>query len=328
MNGARCSPPMRRLCRCAGWSSSSCRSTRPTPRSTPRSASAAACCWAGSVLAVILSLWLARRMVRPIRALQAGAARIGAGALDHRIHITTGDELEALGINSTAWRPAAGFLCDTRGQGDRAHASARARQPRQTRFLAAASHDLRQPLHALGLLVAQLDAGTWRENGANRRPDRHCGLGDERSVQRAARHLQARCRRRRARRLRVSDRSAAAQDREHVRGGRPREIASPAHPALQRLGPQRPRPARAHPPQSGGQRHPLYRAGRHRGRMPPPRRPPCGSMCGTAASAYRKISSRTFSANSISSPAPAPASPASASASPSWIGCATFSAIA
>jgi signal transduction histidine kinase len=35
-------------------------------------------------------------MVTPIRAVQTGAARIGAGALDHRIAIRTGDELEVL----------------------------------------------------------------------------------------------------------------------------------------------------------------------------------------------------------------------------------------
>ncbi len=52
---------------------------------------------AGLGLAVLLSLVLARKMVRPIQALQTGAAQIGAGALDHRIQITTGDELEALG---------------------------------------------------------------------------------------------------------------------------------------------------------------------------------------------------------------------------------------
>ncbi|MBI1960527.1 MAG: GAF domain-containing protein, partial [Candidatus Rokubacteria bacterium] len=39
---------------------------------------------------------LARRMVTPIQALQAGAARIGAGELGHRIEVRTGDELEAL----------------------------------------------------------------------------------------------------------------------------------------------------------------------------------------------------------------------------------------
>jgi signal transduction histidine kinase/CheY-like chemotaxis protein len=50
----------------------------------------------GVLLAVLASLVLARRMVRPIQALQAGAARIGAGALDQRIEVRTGDELEAL----------------------------------------------------------------------------------------------------------------------------------------------------------------------------------------------------------------------------------------
>jgi signal transduction histidine kinase/HAMP domain-containing protein len=49
----------------------------------------------GVVLAVVASLFLARRMVTPIQALQAGAARIGAGELGHRIEIRTSDELEA-----------------------------------------------------------------------------------------------------------------------------------------------------------------------------------------------------------------------------------------
>jgi signal transduction histidine kinase len=43
-------------------------------------------------------------MVAPIRILQAGAARIGAGDLSHRIAVRTGDELETLGdeVNRTA----------------------------------------------------------------------------------------------------------------------------------------------------------------------------------------------------------------------------------
>ncbi len=58
----------------------------------------------GLVLSVLASVLLARRMVAPIRALQAGAARIGAGDLGHRIQVRTGDELEALGeeFNRTA----------------------------------------------------------------------------------------------------------------------------------------------------------------------------------------------------------------------------------
>ncbi|MGH7406630.1 MAG: GAF domain-containing protein, partial [Candidatus Methylomirabilales bacterium] len=58
----------------------------------------------GVALSVLASLALARKMVTPIRALQTGAARIGAGELGHRIEVKTGDELEALAdqFNRTA----------------------------------------------------------------------------------------------------------------------------------------------------------------------------------------------------------------------------------
>ena len=51
---------------------------------------------AGLILAIAVSLALARRMVTPIRALREGAAQIGAGNLDQRIEVHSGDELEAL----------------------------------------------------------------------------------------------------------------------------------------------------------------------------------------------------------------------------------------
>jgi len=50
----------------------------------------------GLALAFLVSLVLARRMVTPIHTLQAGAARIGGGDLDHIIQVRTGDELQAL----------------------------------------------------------------------------------------------------------------------------------------------------------------------------------------------------------------------------------------
>ncbi|HEX4884281.1 MAG TPA: GAF domain-containing protein, partial [Casimicrobiaceae bacterium] len=50
----------------------------------------------GLVISAFAALFLARGMVRPIRTIQEGAQRIGAGHLDHRIDIRTGDELEAL----------------------------------------------------------------------------------------------------------------------------------------------------------------------------------------------------------------------------------------
>jgi GAF domain-containing protein/anti-sigma regulatory factor (Ser/Thr protein kinase) len=50
----------------------------------------------GLVAAVLVALTLARRMTGPIRAIAAGAERIGQGELGRRIEIDTGDELEAL----------------------------------------------------------------------------------------------------------------------------------------------------------------------------------------------------------------------------------------
>jgi signal transduction histidine kinase/DNA-binding response OmpR family regulator len=47
-------------------------------------------------LAFAAGMFLARRMVVPIHALRAGAARLGSGDLSQRIAIKTGDELEAL----------------------------------------------------------------------------------------------------------------------------------------------------------------------------------------------------------------------------------------
>ncbi|HEX2334165.1 MAG TPA: GAF domain-containing protein, partial [Burkholderiales bacterium] len=51
---------------------------------------------AGLVFSALAALWLARNMVRPISVLQKGAQRIGAGDLEQKIDVHTGDELEAL----------------------------------------------------------------------------------------------------------------------------------------------------------------------------------------------------------------------------------------
>ncbi|MET0430188.1 MAG: adenylate/guanylate cyclase domain-containing protein [Microvirga sp.] len=51
---------------------------------------------AGGLLAAVLAFALARRMTQPIRLLEEGTKRIGAGDLGHRISISTGDELQRL----------------------------------------------------------------------------------------------------------------------------------------------------------------------------------------------------------------------------------------
>jgi signal transduction histidine kinase/ActR/RegA family two-component response regulator len=108
-------------------------------------------------LAIFAGLLLARRMVVPIRALQAGAVRIGGGDLGQRIAINTGDELEALGdqFNAMAARLHESYS-DLEGKVEERTRQLEAANQAKSRFIAAASHDLRQPLHALGLFVAQL----------------------------------------------------------------------------------------------------------------------------------------------------------------------------
>jgi signal transduction histidine kinase/ActR/RegA family two-component response regulator len=113
----------------------------------------------GIVAAVSASLALARRMVRPIRQIEAGAKEIGEGRLDQRIDVKTGDELEALGVqfNRMAERLQAIYDALEARISERTSDLAAANESK-TRFLAAASHDLRQPMHALALFVEQLRA--------------------------------------------------------------------------------------------------------------------------------------------------------------------------
>jgi signal transduction histidine kinase/HAMP domain-containing protein len=61
--------------------------------------------------AALAGLYLARRMTGPIHAVEAGAVRIGAGDLDYRIALDTGDELESLAdqVNDMAARLKASY---------------------------------------------------------------------------------------------------------------------------------------------------------------------------------------------------------------------------
>ena len=122
---------------------------------------------AGSAVGIVL----ARRVVRPIRQLAEGADRIGGGQLDHRIALVRGDELgqlaarfnqmaERLGDSvrllearvAERTRELAGANTMLRARREEAEQANQAK----TRFLASASHDLRQPLHTISLLVGVL----------------------------------------------------------------------------------------------------------------------------------------------------------------------------
>ncbi len=105
---------------------------------------------AGLILSVLASVVLARKMMTPIRALAAGAGKIGAGALDHRIEVRTNDELEALAeqFNKMATRLQESYANLEQKIEDRTRELDIANR-HKSEFLANMSHELRTPLNAI-----------------------------------------------------------------------------------------------------------------------------------------------------------------------------------
>jgi signal transduction histidine kinase len=146
----------------------------------------------GIAAAVLASLLLARRMAKPILQLRDGAQRLGGGDLLAKINVDSHDEIQSVAIAFNGMADSLRTLYESleskvlertqdlaqaneqistqaqtlsllngklgvqlrelnmkRDAADRASAA-------KTRFVAAASHDLRQPMHAVGLLVGIL----------------------------------------------------------------------------------------------------------------------------------------------------------------------------
>jgi two-component system, NtrC family, sensor kinase len=111
----------------------------------------------GLALSVLASLVLAQRMVAPIQALQKGAARLGTGALDERIDVRTGDELEVLAadFNRMAAQLQELYFSLEQKVHERTHELAETMNQLQVAnqhksdLLATVSHELRTPLGAI-----------------------------------------------------------------------------------------------------------------------------------------------------------------------------------
>jgi class 3 adenylate cyclase len=70
----------------------------------------------GTLITILLAYWLANRMSGPVRTLEDGAKRIGAGQFDYRIAISSGDEMELL---ATRFNEMAGELASSRQKSER-----------------------------------------------------------------------------------------------------------------------------------------------------------------------------------------------------------------
>lgn len=116
---------------------------------------------AGSVL---LANYMSRGVTVPIRQVALAVQRIGRGEFSARVPTVGGGTLSTLtdGVNEMAGqlaslhedmsRQIADATSELRARKDDAERATLAK----SRFLAAASHDLRQPMHALGLFIAEL----------------------------------------------------------------------------------------------------------------------------------------------------------------------------
>jgi signal transduction histidine kinase/CheY-like chemotaxis protein len=107
---------------------------------------------------------ISQTVTRPVREVSRVVRRIGEGNLDERVPFSGGGSLRILGegVNNMAERLTrardeleARIADATRQLRSRTDDAERANHAK-SRFLAAASHDVRQPMHALGLFVAEL----------------------------------------------------------------------------------------------------------------------------------------------------------------------------
>ena len=108
-------------------------------------------------MAGLASGLIRRRFLRPIDMLRHGAEALGGGALHHRIHLHTGDELEGLAdtFNRMAEQLQSSYT-DLEQQVEartqelaRSVAELEVASQHKSRFLAHMSHELRTPLHAI-----------------------------------------------------------------------------------------------------------------------------------------------------------------------------------
>jgi signal transduction histidine kinase len=106
---------------------------------------------AGSIaLALVLGYAISWSVIRPVKQMEERFNELASGDFSRRIDVPNRDELGSLAANLNRMNDELGRL----------YRQLEAANLTKSRFLAAASHDLRQPLHALNLFFAQLRTET------------------------------------------------------------------------------------------------------------------------------------------------------------------------
>ena len=131
---------------------------------------------AGAVFAAALGYFLARRMTGPIRLLEQGAERIGAGQFDHKIDISTGDELEGL---ASRFNDMANELEVSQERSERISRLKRFLAPQVAELVEGAGEEALLDSHRADVVVVFCDLRGFTAFAGNAGPDEVMGLLQE-----------------------------------------------------------------------------------------------------------------------------------------------------
>jgi len=117
---------------------------------------------------ILVAFFFVRALTRPIKLLQAGAEKIAAGDMLHRISVKTKDEIGVLGA---AFNNMAAKLIDAIQKVEKQNMQLKEMDRLKSEFLANTSHELRTPLNGIiGLVESVLDGA---DGAVNAEQERH-----------------------------------------------------------------------------------------------------------------------------------------------------------